>query len=270
MTKVHVTGSFDNLNSRHVRFLQEASKLGHLQVWLWDDDTVRSVEGRMPEFPLSERFYLIESLRYVNEVHPCSAHRRPDALPGGNASGESLWAMLDGEWNAARAAFCQQTGIHPHVISDGKLTGFPVPEEPPLLTEKKVIVTGCYDWFHSGHVRFFEEASQFGDLYVGVGRDATVRELKGSPHPLFSETERSYMVRSVRFVSRAFLNSGSGWLDAAPDIEELQPDYYVVNEDGDRPEKRLFCAERGLEYVVLKRLPKSGLPSRVSTILRGF
>ena len=31
-----------------------------------------------------------------------------------------------------------------------------------------------------------------------------------------------------------------------------------------------FCAERGLEYVVLKRTPKEGLKRRASTDLRGF
>jgi len=45
---------------------------------------------------------------------------------------------------------------------------------------------------------------------------------------------------------------------------------YVVNEDGDQPEKREFCHAHGLEYVVLKRQPHPGLPRRTSTQLRGF
>jgi hypothetical protein len=45
---------------------------------------------------------------------------------------------------------------------------------------------------------------------------------------------------------------------------------YAVNEDGDKPEKREFCRKRGIQYVVLKRLPKEGLPSRTSTDMRGF
>ena len=48
-----------------------------------------------------------------------------------------------------------------------------------------MIVTGCYDWLHSGHVRFFEEVSQLGDLYVVVGNDANLKLLKGEGHPLF-------------------------------------------------------------------------------------
>ncbi|MCU0521863.1 MAG: adenylyltransferase/cytidyltransferase family protein, partial [Anaerolineae bacterium] len=122
----------------------------------------------------------------------------------------------------------------------------------------------------SGHIRFFEEVSALGDLYVAVGNDANVRELKGEGHPLQSQDERRYMVQSVRYVTQAVITKGMGWMDAAPNIEEIRPDIYAVNEDGDVPEKAAFCAEHGLEYVVLKRLPKEGLQRRSSTELRGF
>jgi cytidyltransferase-like protein len=133
-----------------------------------------------------------------------------------------------------------------------------------------VIVTGCYDWFHSGHVRFFEEVSALGDLYVVAGSDRNVRLLKGEGHPLFPEAERRYVIQSVRYVKQALISSGEGWMDAEPEIASLKPDIYAVNEDGDKPEKREFCAQHGLDYVVLKRQPKPGLPRRQSTDLRGF
>ena len=43
---------------------------------------------------------------------------------------------------------------------------------------KKVFVSGCYDLLHSGHVEFFQQASRYGDLYVGIGSDATYLEYK--------------------------------------------------------------------------------------------
>jgi len=141
---------------------------------------------------------------------------------------------------------------------------------PPTPGHPKVVVTGCYDWFHSGHVRFFEEVSAYGDLYVTVGNDKTIRVLKGAGHPLFKEQERRYLCASIRYVHQALISSGMGWLDAAPEIERIRPDIYAVNEDGDRPEKRAFCAERGIQYLVLKRVPKEGLTRRSSTSLRGF
>jgi cytidyltransferase-like protein len=135
---------------------------------------------------------------------------------------------------------------------------------------KKVIVTGCYDFFHSGHVRFFEEASELGDLSVVVGNDENVRLLKGAGHPLFTAAERRFNVGAVRYVKQALVSTGMGWMDAEPEIAWIKPDLYVVNEDGDKPEKRQFCRKQGIEYVVLKRLPKEGLTRRTSTDLRGF
>ena len=79
-----------------------------------------------------------------------------------------------------------------------------------------------------------------------------------------------YMVGSIRYVAQALISTGHGWLDAEPEIERLKPDIYAVNEDGDKPEKRTYCREHGIEYVVLKRLPKAGLPRRESTKMRGF
>lgn len=79
-------------------------------------------------------------------------------------------------------------------------------------TRKKVIVTGCFDWLHSGHIGFFEEVSELGDLYVVVGHDANARLLKGEGHPLFSQKERRYMVQSIRFVRQALISSGNGWM----------------------------------------------------------
>ena len=43
---------------------------------------------------------------------------------------------------------------------------------------KKVFVSGCYDLLHSGHVEFFRQAAQYGDLYVGIGSDATILDYK--------------------------------------------------------------------------------------------
>lgn len=53
-------------------------------------------------------------------------------------------------------------------------------------------------------------------------------------------------------------------------LASIVPDFYAVNEDGDKPEKAAFCRRHGIEYVVLRRIPKAGLAARSSTGLRGF
>ncbi len=132
---------------------------------------------------------------------------------------------------------------------------------------EKVFVSGCYDMLHSGHVAFFKEASQFGDLHVGIGSDATIEELKGRP-TVNSEQERLYMIRAIRYVTEAFVNTGSGLLDFADDLRELRPDYVVVNEDGYTPAKEQLCRELGIELKVLERVPDAGLPARSTTAIR--
>lgn len=39
-------------------------------------------------------------------------------------------------------------------------------------------VSGCFDLLHSGHVEFFRQAAQHGDLYVRLGTDANIKALK--------------------------------------------------------------------------------------------
>lgn len=108
---------------------------------------------------------------------------------------------------------------------------------------KNVVVSGSFDKLKSSDFRFLEEAAKFGTLNVLLWSDEVAQEINGTA-PKFHQAE--------------------------PEIEMLQPDIYAVNEDGDKPEKRNFCEDRGLKYAVLNRAPASGLPQRSSTELRGF
>lgn len=133
--------------------------------------------------------------------------------------------------------------------------------------KKKVFVSGCYDMLHSGHVAFFKEASRYGDLYVGIGSDKTIEELKNRK-TVYSEKERLYMVKAIRYVTDAFINPGSGMLDFLDTLDIVKPDVFVVNSDGGSDVKRNLCKERGIEYVELQRVPDAGLEARSTTSLR--
>lgn len=132
---------------------------------------------------------------------------------------------------------------------------------------KKVFVSGCYDLLHSGHVEFFRQASQYGDLYVGIGSDKTILHYKNHK-TVYSEQERLFMVKSIRYVKDAYINAGSGILDFVPTLDIVKPDILVVNSDGGNEDKRRLCEERGMEYVVLERDPHEGLEARSSTALK--
>jgi cytidyltransferase-like protein len=269
--QVVVSGSFDDLCTPHVRFLQEASRLGPVHLLLWSDELVRSLNRKEPKFPQEERLYFLGAVRYVQQATLVETLPSAAVLPEFQGSKPDVWAVTEAEDSQAKRAACAQAGIAYRVIRDTELAGFPRGGGVETAsTRKKVMVTGCYDWLHSGHVRFFEETSALGDLYVVVGHDENVRLLKGEHHPMFGQDERRYMVQAIRHVTQALVSTGKGWMDAAPEIARLKPDIYAVNEDGDKPEKRAFCEEHGLEYAVLKRAPAEGLTRRSSTDLRGF
>ena len=134
---------------------------------------------------------------------------------------------------------------------------------------KTAFVSGCFDLLHSGHIAFFQEAARYGDLYVAIGSDRTLFELKDR-RPVNSEQERLYMIQSLAYVKKAFISKGSGMLDFAAELKELHPDYFIVNEDGNTPEKKQLCDDLGIEYVVLQREPFPGLAARSTTALRGI
>jgi cytidyltransferase-like protein len=132
---------------------------------------------------------------------------------------------------------------------------------------KIVFVSGCFDILHSGHVAFLQEAAAFGDLYVGVGSDKTISELKGR-NPIYSEDERLYMLEALTCVFKVTVNRGKGILDFLDDMKDLKPDVFVVNEDGHTPDKEQICKDFGIEYKVLRRIPHGNLQARSTTSLR--
>lgn len=129
---------------------------------------------------------------------------------------------------------------------------------------KKVFVSGCFDMLHSGHVAFFESAAKLGELYVGIGSDSTINELKGR-YPINSEQERLYMVKSIKYVKDAFINKGSGVLDFSEQVKTLKPDIIYVNNDNDTSKKEQFCKENGIELIIGSRDVIEGLDERSTT-----
>jgi cytidyltransferase-like protein len=135
------------------------------------------------------------------------------------------------------------------------------------MSKKKVFVTGCFDMLHSGHVAFLKEAASYGELYVGIGSDANIYNLKGR-YPVNNQAERKYMIESLACVKKCFVNSGWDIIDFEKELETVKPEVFVVNEDGNSPHKEELAAKYGFEYVVLKRIPFDNLPVRSTTSLR--
>ncbi|WP_207422171.1 adenylyltransferase/cytidyltransferase family protein [Desertivirga brevis] len=132
---------------------------------------------------------------------------------------------------------------------------------------KKVMVTGCFDLLHSGHVAFLKEAAKMGDVHVCIGNDANVYQLKGR-YPVNPEAERKYMIEALAGIKECRVNRGFGIIDFMEELDEIQPDIFLVNEDGATPAKSEICKQKNIEYHVLQRIPHENLPPRSTTTLR--
>ena len=96
--QVMVTGGFDDIRSRDLRFLEEAAKLGELTVWLWPDEVLAKLTGKPPKFPLAERLYFLKAVRGVSGVISAGGSIHPDELPAGSQA--DVWADVETSANA--------------------------------------------------------------------------------------------------------------------------------------------------------------------------
>lgn len=72
--------------------------------------------------------------------------------------------------------------------------------------KKIVLVGGCFDILHHGHISFLKESKALGDvLIVALEHDENVRRLKGKTRPFQKQSERAEILSSLRFVDFVLL-----------------------------------------------------------------
>ena len=231
--QVVVFGGFDDIRSRDLRFLEEAAKLGAVTVLVWPDDLTEQATGAPPKFPLAERDYFLNAVRYVNRVVQFGGHNDPDSLPEIPGFRAHTWADMESRASPARGIFCREHGICYRVFKMDELKGFPEPLSSSSAPRgKKVIVSGSYDWLHSGHIRFLEEAKKTGGLgarlIVIVASDETVTRLKGRP-PVIPDNQRRALVEALKVVDEAVI--GFRDLDMEKVLTRVKPDIVAVGHD---------------------------------------
>ena len=68
---------------------------------------------------------------------------------------------------------------------------------------KVVLVGGCFDILHYGHIYFLKKAKKLGDLLVvALESDENTKKLKGPKRPIHTQKQRQKMLESLRFVDK--------------------------------------------------------------------
>ena len=88
-------------------------------------------------------------------------------------------------------------------------------------------VNGCFDVLHPGHIELLKYARSLGDyLIVAIDSDRKVAEMKGPERPIFSQTDRSTILSSIRYVDVVHVFDTKKELENL--LESISPDIMVV------------------------------------------
>lgn len=97
-----------------------------------------------------------------------------------------------------------------------------------VLDQKIVLTQGTWDMFHTGHIRYLEEAKKTGDiLVVAVDSDQMTRKRKGPNRPFDSEEERLTVIRGLRSVDIVTFRDDSN--DMLDTLKAVKPDVFVIS-----------------------------------------
>lgn len=126
---------------------------------------------------------------------------------------------------------------------------------------KKVLVGGCFDLLHFGHISFLTAAKSHGDyLVVALESDENVRKMKGDTRPIHSQEQRKTMLESLRFVDEVILLPPmSGDRDYYEFVRKTKPDIIAITEgDPMKPKKNEQAMDIGATLI---EIPKIHTPS---------
>jgi FAD synthetase len=119
---------------------------------------------------------------------------------------------------------------------------------------RTVLVGGCFDILHIGHVKFLSEARGMGDcLIVLLESDKKSRKLKGRNRPVFIQSERAEMLSSLRSVDLVVLlpmmEDDTDYLNL---VKKIKPGIIAVTENDPQMEKKRQQAEEaGAELKII-------------------
>ncbi len=105
---------------------------------------------------------------------------------------------------------------------------------------KKVLVGGCFDLLHFGHIQFLASAKQLGDhLIVALESDENVRRMKGPTRPIHTQKQRQSMLEALRVVDEVILlpplNTDAGY---AALVTSVRPAVIAITKDDPMESKK--------------------------------
>jgi rfaE bifunctional protein nucleotidyltransferase chain/domain len=92
-----------------------------------------------------------------------------------------------------------------------------------------VFTNGCFDIIHRGHLELLKFCKGHGNtVIVGLNSDKSIKKLKGLTRPVNSESDRIFLLESLRFVDKVFVFNEDTPYNL---IKQIKPDIIVKGGD---------------------------------------
>lgn len=136
---------------------------------------------------------------------------------------------------------------------------------------KKVFVSGAFNVLHAGHICFFEDARALGDCLVVSYPPADLLWSLYHKKSVLDDADKKAVISSLKMVDEVVestdedvaLSFRSAFLQTAPQVLAVTDDDLYINE------KRQFCEQHGVEFVVLeKRQPQEAQTTSTQLLSR--
>jgi FAD synthetase len=126
-----------------------------------------------------------------------------------------------------------------------------------ISSHTRVLVGGCFDLLHFGHISFLKNAKALGDyLIVALESDENVTRMKGKTRPIHIQAQRKEMLESLSLVdevvSLPFMTSDKDYADM---VSRIHPNIIAIT-DGDPHEdkKRTHAQSVGATLAVIEKI----------------
>lgn len=121
-----------------------------------------------------------------------------------------------------------------------------------------VLVGGCFDLLHFGHISFLKQAKEHGDhLVVLLESDEKVRKLKGDNRPIHNQNQRKEMLEALSVVDEVIIVPSVTTDQYYSDlIAKISPSSIAITEGDPMIEKKREQAKRfHAEFIVISKIP---------------
>jgi rfaE bifunctional protein nucleotidyltransferase chain/domain len=123
--------------------------------------------------------------------------------------------------------------------------------------KRVVLVGGCFDILHFGHISFLKKAKSYGDyLLIALESDENVRRVKGNARPIHSQNQRKEMLEALSFVDEVMvlppMRSDEEYFDM---VKKVKPDIIALTEGDPILHKKMEQGKQtGAEVVIIEKI----------------